>query len=92
MLANLINFNIQVLLGIQTSHLCFQTCRKSKHQKEILHLLEATSKGWSWCNDDVKGVSKNSEKNPPKKNKEEISKKNALIKENSSLIKVEFLN
>jgi hypothetical protein len=27
-----------------------------------------------------------------KKNKEEFSKKNTLIKENSSLIKVEFLN
>ena len=69
------------------------TCRKSKHQKEILHLLEATSKGWSWCNDDVKDVSKKQWKNPPyKKNKEDFSKKNTLIKENSSLIKVEFLN
>ena len=46
MLANLINFNIQVLLGIQTSHLCFQTCAKVLNRSSVLsstHLEKSTA-------------------------------------------------
>ena len=46
MLANLINFNIQVLLGIQTSHLCFQTFAKVLNRSSVLsssHLEKSTA-------------------------------------------------
>ena len=46
MLANLINFNIQVLLGIQTSHLCFQAFAKVLNRSSVLssiHLEKSTA-------------------------------------------------